>query len=114
MNYVFFTLLRATPAWLALTRQRRKELGDEHLGAALQARAGTLRMRYFDAEAFTALGSDLMMTETEDPKHHYFFMEQLRDSPLITHPYFEVVQIIPTVEDGYQAYEEALSRPLAS
>ena len=109
MNYVFFTMLRATPAWLALSRQRRKELGEQVLGPLLQAHAGRLSMRYFDAEAFTAQCSDLMMTETQDPQHHYFFMEQLRDSPLITHPYFEVVQIIPTVEDGYQAYEKTLA-----
>ncbi len=105
MNYVFFVMLRATPAWLALSRARRKALGDEHLGPILQAHAGKLRMRYFDAEAFTAQCSDLMMIETTDPKHHYYFMEQLRDSVLITHPYFEVVQIVPTLEDGYQAFE---------
>lgn len=108
MRYVFFTHLRATPAWLALSRQRRKDLGAQHLGPILQSHAGKLSMRYFDAEAFTAQCSDLMMTETLDPRHHYFFMEQLRDSPLITHPYFEVVQIVPTVEDGYQAYEQTL------
>jgi hypothetical protein len=34
-------------------------------------------------------------------------MERLRDSPLIHVPYLEVVQILPTVEDGYQAYEQA-------
>ncbi len=110
MNYVFFVMLRATPAWLALSRARRKALGDEHLGPILQAHAGQLRMRYFDAEAFTAQCSDLMMTETKDPKHHYFFMEQLRDSALITHPYFEVVQIVPTVENGYQAFEASVAQ----
>ena len=37
-------------------------------------------------------------------------MEQLRDTVLITHPYFEVVQIVPTVEEGYQAFEAAVAR----
>lgn len=105
MNYVFFILLRATPAWLALSREQRRALADQHLGPILQAHTGQLTMRYFDAEAFTAHCSDVMTTQTQDPKHHYFFMEQLRDSPLIHMPYFEVVQIIPTVEDGYKAYE---------
>lgn len=106
MNYVFFILLQATPAWLALPRQRRRALADQHLAPVLQAHEGRLTMRYFDAEAFTAQCSDVMMTQTQDPKHHYFFMEQLRDSPLISTPYFEVVQIIPTIEEGYQQYEK--------
>lgn len=42
-------------------------------------------MRYFDAEAFTTQCSDVMMTE----------------------PYFELVQIVPAIEEGYQAYEKA-------
>lgn len=106
MNYTFFILLRATTAWLSLSRQQRRDLADQHLGSILQAHAGQLSMRYFDAEAFTALCSDVMMTQTKDPKHHYFFMEQLRDSPLISTPYFEVVHIIPSIEDGYQTYEK--------
>lgn len=64
-------------------------------------------MRYFDAEAFSAACSDVMMVETNDPKHHYFFMEHLRDSPMITTPYFEIVQIVPSIEDGYVKFEEA-------
>ena len=106
MKYAFFVMLRANTAWLALPRARRRALADQHLGPILQAQQGRLRMRYFDAEAFTAQCSDVMMTETEDPKQHYFFMEQLRDSALITHPYFEVLQIVPTIEEGYQAYEK--------
>ncbi|WP_372657760.1 darcynin family protein [Hydrogenophaga sp.] len=110
MNYSFFVLLRALPAWLALSREARKALGDEHLGAALASHRGRLTMRYFDAEAFTAPCSDVMMIETQDPKHHYYFMEQLRDSPLFSVPYFELLNVITTIEDGYQAYE-ATSQP---
>lgn len=107
MNYVFFILLRATPAWLSLPRARRRALADEHLGPILQRLEGQLQMRFFDAEAFTAQCSDVVMTQTADPQHHYFFMEGLRDSPLITQPYFDVVHIIPAIEEGYKAYEEA-------
>jgi len=64
-------------------------------------------MRYFDAEAFSAACSDVMMIETDDPKHHYFFMERLRDCVLITEPFFEVVQIVPAIEDGYVDFERA-------
>ena len=57
----FFTLLRATPAWLRLTRERRRALAADHLAPLLAGNPG-LTMRYFDAEAFTSLCSDVMMT----------------------------------------------------
>lgn len=112
MNHTYFVLLRALPAWLRLSREERKTLADEHMGAALASSKGLLTMRYFDAEAFSAPCSDVMMVETQAPKHHHFFMEQLRDSPLFSVPYFEVLNIVSTIEDGYQAYE-AQSRPAA-
>lgn len=106
MNHVFFIFLKATPAWLRLSREQRRALAAQHLQPVLQASEG-LTMRYFDAEAFTAACSDVMMTETHDPAKHYFFMERLRDTPLISAPYFEVVQIVPAMEDGYVAFERA-------
>lgn len=106
MKYVFFFLLRATPAWLRLSREQRRAMSAEHL-APLFAGQQAVRMRYFDAEAFSAVCSDVMMIETDDPRHHYFLMERLRDSPMFTVPYFEMEQIIPAIEDGYAAFEEA-------
>lgn len=104
MRYTFFVMLRATPAWLRLTRDERRALTDRHLGGALTASPG-IRVRHFDAEAFTAVCSDVMMVDTDDPGLHYFFMERLRDTPLIHVPYFEVVHIIPAVEDGFRQFE---------
>lgn len=109
MNYVFFVQLRATSAWLRLSREQRRALSEQHLAPLLAANSGRLSMRYFDAEAFSADCSDLMMIETAEPKLHYYFMERLRDTPLISEPYFEVVQIVPTIEDGYQDYELAVA-----
>lgn len=104
MKYAYFLVLRAMPSWLRLSRAERRLLADQTLQPLLKA-APDLRMRHFDAEAFTAQCSDVMMIETGDPKAYYFFIEGLRDSALISTPYFEVVQTIPAVEDGYQAYE---------
>lgn len=104
MNYAFFVHLRATTAWLQLPRERRNALTAEHLHPLLGPGAG-LAMRYFDAEAFSASCSDVMLVETPDPRAWYFFMERLRDSPLIAHPYFDVVQIVPAIEGGFEAFE---------
>lgn len=110
MNHCYFVLLRALPAWLALSREARKALADEHMGEALARSEGRLTMRYFDAEAFSSPCSDVMMVETQDPMQHHFFMERLRDSPLFSVPYFEVLNIVPTIEDGYQVYEASLAK----
>ncbi len=59
----------------------------------------------FDAEAFTSKCTDVAMFQTEDLKKYYFVIEKLRDSILITHPYFEIVEIIPTIEDGFREFE---------
>lgn len=108
MNYAFFVSLRATREWLALPRERRRALAAEHLQPLLAD--GRVRMRHFDAEAFTAECSDVLLLETDDPQRHYHFMEALRDSPLVTHPYFEILRIVPAIEDGYVAYERELER----
>lgn len=97
MRYAFFMMLRATPAWLKLSGEQRRAVGAEHLIPLLADGTG-VRRRHFYAEAFTGDCSDVMMVETDDPRHHYFFMERLRDTPLITEPFFEVVQIIPAIE----------------
>jgi hypothetical protein len=105
VNYTYFVMLRASTAWLKLSRQTRRELSDQHFGSLINTYKDQLHVRHFDAEAFSAPCSDVMMVETRDPKAYYYFMESLRDSALITEPYFEVLQILPTVEDGYKQYE---------
>jgi hypothetical protein len=104
-RYAIFLHLRATGAWLRLPREERRKIGESCLGGALQ-KCPALRTRHFDAEAFHADCSDIMMIETADLVQYYDFIEMLRDSPLVTTPYFEFVRIITTVEDGYRGYEE--------
>lgn len=106
MTYTFFVLLHATREWLALTRERRRAVVADHLEPLL-IRSPELRLRHYDAEAFSAVCSDVMVIETRDPAQHYCFMERLRDSPFLTVPYFDVVQIIPAIEDGFKAFERA-------
>jgi hypothetical protein len=107
-TYTLFLMLIATEHWLSLSRSERRRLSDAHVGTSLQTFSG-LRLRYFDAEAFTADCSDLMMIETEDLTAYYDFIETLRDSPMFTVPYFRVVRIIPTIEDGFRQFEDRAS-----
>jgi len=107
MNYVYFVHVRTTPAWLKLDRERRRVLAELHVYQPLEE-FSDLKMRYFDAEAFTGRLTDIMMFETLSPESYYFFIERFRDSPLIADAYFEVVDIIPTLEEGFQTYEASL------
>jgi hypothetical protein len=103
-RFVIFILLQATEAWLQLSRAARGELADRHVGASL-AKYPELAMRYFDAEAFCAHCSDVMMITATDLQQYYDFIETLRDSPMFALPYFRVVQIVPAIEDGYRDFE---------
>jgi hypothetical protein len=103
-RFAIFILLQATEAWLQLSRSTRGELADKHVGATL-AKYPALSMRYFDAEAFSASCSDVMMITTSDLRQYYDFIETLRDSPMFALPYFRLVQIVPAIEDGYRDFE---------
>ncbi|WP_339614562.1 darcynin family protein [uncultured Parvibaculum sp.] len=104
-RYAIFVHLRTTPSWLALPRAQRSAIAAEAFAQALPS--DEVRMRYFDAEAFTGRCTDLALFETTDLKAYYFAIERLRDTPLFTVPYFEVTDIIATVEDGYIAFEKS-------
>lgn len=104
-RYSVFVCLLALPSWLALPRWRRSEIGDAALSDALNG--GQVRLRHFDAEAYSGFCSDMSVFETDDLTAYYYVMERLRDTPLFTTPYFEIVQIIPTIEDGFRQFERA-------
>jgi len=46
------------------------------------------------------------MIQAGDLTAYYDFIETLRDSPMFTVPYFRVVRIIPTIEDGFRQFED--------
>lgn len=107
-SYAFFALLRVHPNWLRLSRPERRRFEAETL-KPIYARYPAVRMRWFDAEAFSARCSDIALFETESIKDFYYLIDALRDSPLLTEPYFEFVDILPAVEDGFRDYDAQLS-----
>ena len=104
MRTTFFMLLRATPAWLRLDRAERRRFRDEVL-VPIFARHGATTLRFYDAEAFSARCSDIAVFETTDTTDYYDLIEALRDTAFFNVPYYELVDIIPALEDGYLAYE---------
>jgi len=104
-RFAIFLLLEATAGWLRLTREERREISVKHVGQSL-AVYPSLKLRHFDAEAFTTDCSDVMLIETGSLTDYYDFIERLRDSPIVTVPYFRFIKIIVAIEDGFRDYEE--------
>lgn len=102
--FTLFMLLRSQPAWLALTRPERAAYVAAEVAPVL-ARWPQVAMRFFDAEAFTGRCTDLMVFETADLAAYANLIDGLRDTAFLGRPYFEVVEIIPALEDGYTAYD---------
>lgn len=99
-----FVLLKTKADWLRLERGRRNEIADNAFSQIFKN--DSISVRLFDAEAFTSRCTDVALFQMEDIKEYYFAMERLRDSILITHPYFEIVEIIPSIENGFKLFEK--------
>ena len=107
-KYTFFMHLNATRHWLQLTRKQRSEYFTDTLSGILH-KYEQVSVRLFDVEAFSAKCSDIVVFETANLRQYCFLIDALRDSKMYTVPYFDVVDIIPAVEDGFLLYEASLS-----
>lgn len=105
MNWTIFVSLRATPRWLSLSLEERDQIATDCLGQAMIY--DQVKMRFYDAEAFSGTCSDLAVFETDDMLSYYFVMERLRNTPLLSEPYFEIVDIVPALENGFQAFQKS-------
>ena len=101
LKTTIFMLLNATPAWLRLTQPARRAFLSDVVGPILAAHPAT-RTRYYDVEAFTGRCSDLAVFETEDLKDYADLVDALRDTAFFSAPYYEVVDILPGIENGYR------------
>jgi hypothetical protein len=104
-RYTYFMLVRTTPQWLSLSRDARMTFADKVFKPVV-GKFPAVSLRYFDAEAFNARCTDVLMWETTDPAQYNFMVDALRDTPMYGVPYFEIVDIIGAVEDSYAAYDE--------
>lgn len=103
----FFMSLRSQPAWLALSRQQRADF-IAGVVRPIFARYPEVKLRFYDAEAFSGRCSDLAVFETVDVRAYAFLIDALRDTPFLGLPYFEVLEIIPAIEDGYADYDRSV------
>jgi hypothetical protein len=95
---VFF-LVRASAEWLKLNPTERNGFVSSVLRPILQ-RYPEVRLRYFDAEAYSADVSDVLEWEFASDRAYEAVVESLRETPFWNH-YFEVLKIIRCVKDGF-------------
>ncbi|MCX7220084.1 darcynin family protein [Undibacterium sp.] len=110
-----FWLVKATPRWLALAPHGeggRFAFVDAIIKPIL-ARYPGVQLRFFDAEAYATLCSDVMMWQLSNREEYQALVEALRETNFWDH-YFQVLHILPTVEDGYAShYQHSRAQDLA-
>ena len=97
-----FWLVKTTPAWLALPpggEGGRFSFVEKTLKPVLTRHPGTA-LRFFDAEAYTSYCSDVMMWQVSSQSDYNAMVEELRETLFWDH-YFQVLHILPSIEDGY-------------
>ena len=103
--YSIFMLLKTTNAWLALKPKDRFQFMDENIWPIVE-KYPEVKIRYFDAEAFNASYSDIILWETSNLQGYQAIVEQLRETLFWGH-YFDVAEIVPTLENAYANYYNA-------
>ncbi|MBB3061938.1 darcynin family protein [Microbulbifer rhizosphaerae] len=109
MQYTIIVTYRFSNLWLQLSREARRDFQGTHVLPLFEKYADSVRVRFFDAEAFATHYTDFAIFETEDLKHYYFLIEELRDSPLLAQGYAEFKDILIGIEDGYQDFDRETS-----
>lgn len=103
----FFWLVKTTPAWLALPALGAGGRFDflEKVIKPILGQFPKVQLRFFDAEAHTATCSDVMMWAAHDAAQYNAMVEKLRETSFWDH-YFQILQIIPTLENQYADHYE--------
>lgn len=104
LNHVYFMLVKTTTTWLQIPTNQRFEFVKEIIIPIL-AKYPTVKMRYFDSEAFSGRYTDVLMWETANVGDYQSLVEKLRET-LFWGTYFEIVEIIPAIENAYATFNE--------
>lgn len=102
--YTVFMLLKATAEWLALSRDERDAFYDSALVQVFN-RFPSVRLRCFDASAFHGRCSDVLVWDTTDLPEFHEAVETLRSHPLLGRHFFDIVDVIPAIPDGWRDFE---------
>jgi chlorite dismutase len=102
IDCVYFMLVKTTVTWLQLPVEERFKFLETTISPLLKKHP-SVKLRFFDSEAFSAHYSDVLMWETSDLKEYQFLVEELRET-LFWGTYFEIVEIVPAIENAYAIF----------
>ena len=97
--FTVFMLVKTRASWLALPPPARFAFLDSDIKPLLGKHPG-VSLRFFDIEAFATLCTDVLMWQVQDLPQYISLVEGLRETRFWD-DYFDVVAILPGVEDGY-------------
>jgi hypothetical protein len=95
-----FILVKTTRAWLELSVAERVSAFENDVLPTVREKAKDARSRFYDTEFYTARVTDVWVWEARDHEALQLVIEALRETRFWDH-YFEVVEILVGVENGY-------------
>lgn len=99
LKFTVFMMVKTTNTWLKLEPKDRFGFLDKTIQPILKKHP-TVKMRFFDSEAFSGTASDIVVWETDDLRSYQHLVEELRESDFWG-TYFDVLDIIPSIENAY-------------
>jgi len=96
-----FVMVKATRHWLNLKVDQRHAFMEQEMLPLLRQRPD-VRLRWFEPEFFSTRASDILLCETANLSSWAWLCDHLRDTLFWDH-YFEVVEILPSLEGNYLA-----------
>lgn len=106
-----FMLVKTRIEWLELPAAEQSRQLREHLEPVLRKYAGEIRLRLYDTEFYSSIVTDVWMWEATRHQAYENLVEDLRNTPFWDR-YFEIVEILPGVENGYASNNQPA--PLAA
>ncbi|WP_248925120.1 darcynin family protein [Paenibacillus hamazuiensis] len=104
MNHCFVVTIEVDASWLALPRETRRTYAAEVYAIAGRY-SGEVRVKYFDADAFSGKCSDFVICETENTMAYHSIWEEIKDSPVFSNGFFRIKDVLFGIQNAYQAYE---------
>jgi hypothetical protein len=95
-----FMLVKTRIEWLELPAPEQSRLLRERLEPLLRKYADEIRLRVYDTEFYSSIVTDVWMWDARSHLAYENLVEDLRNTPFWDR-YFEIVEILPGIENGY-------------
>jgi len=91
-NICYIISIRAKPEWLKLSRKSRNGYWSK-VDDIVQEYSGRVSFQYYDADAFHAEHSDLVICETANLFDYHHMWDRIKDTEIFTSDYYEISDV---------------------